>query len=96
MTIFLLGRLLHRRHPVRLSACTLAHGRGRSRARVGQYWRYKRVASSGRTLGVATLLLDIAKGWMAVWLMAKYGSADPLWTSLAGIAVIVGHAFPPC
>jgi glycerol-3-phosphate acyltransferase PlsY len=50
--------------------------------------------SSGRGLGIATLLLDIAKGWVAVWLMAKYGSAEPLWTALAGIAVILGHAFP--
>lgn len=50
--------------------------------------------SSGRALGVATLLLDIAKGWVAVWLMAKYGSADAMWTALAGIAVILGHAFP--
>jgi glycerol-3-phosphate acyltransferase PlsY len=50
--------------------------------------------SSGRALGIATLLLDMAKGWVAVWLMAKYGSAEPLWTALAGIAVILGHAFP--
>ena len=50
--------------------------------------------SSGRVLGTATLLLDIVKGWVAVWLMAKYGSAEPLWTSLAAVAVILGHAFP--
>ena len=50
--------------------------------------------SSGRMLGIATLLLDIAKGWVAVWLMAKYGSTEALWTSLAGIVVILGHAFP--
>lgn len=50
--------------------------------------------SEGPGLGVATLLLDIAKGWLAVWLMAKYGSDTPLWTSLAGLAVIAGHAFP--
>lgn len=50
--------------------------------------------SSGRALGVATLALDIAKGWTAVWLMAKYGSAEPRWTALAGLAVILGHAFP--
>lgn len=50
--------------------------------------------SSGPALGIATLLLDIAKGWVAVWLMARYGSADPLWTALAGLAVILGHAFP--
>ena len=50
--------------------------------------------SSGRMLGIATLLLDIAKGWVAVWLMARFGSGEALWTSLAGIAVILGHAFP--
>ncbi|MBI2687069.1 MAG: glycerol-3-phosphate 1-O-acyltransferase PlsY [Acidobacteria bacterium] len=50
--------------------------------------------SSGRALGMATLLLDIAKGWVAVWLMARYGSAEPLWTALAAVAVILGHAFP--
>ena len=50
--------------------------------------------SSGRVLGIATLLLDMAKGWVAVWLMARYGSAEPSWTALAGIAVILGHAFP--
>lgn len=50
--------------------------------------------SEGPGLGVATLLLDIAKGWLAVWLMAKYGSDAALWTSLAGLAVIIGHAFP--
>jgi len=50
--------------------------------------------SSGRVLGIATLLLDIAKGYLAVWLMARYGSADAFWTALAGIVVILGHAFP--
>ena len=50
--------------------------------------------SSGLAMGIATLALDIAKGWVAVWLMAKYGSADTVWTALAGIAVVLGHAFP--
>ena len=50
--------------------------------------------SSGRMLGIATLLLDIAKGWVAVWLMARFGSSEALWTPLAGIVVILGHAFP--
>lgn len=50
--------------------------------------------SSGRALGVATLLLDIAKGWLAVWLMARFGSNEPMWTSLAALCVIAGHAFP--
>jgi len=50
--------------------------------------------TEGKALGIATLLLDILKGWTAVWLMARYGSDSPMWTSLAGLAVILGHAFP--
>jgi glycerol-3-phosphate acyltransferase PlsY len=50
--------------------------------------------SSGRGLGVATLLLDVAKGWVAVWLTARYSSGEPVWTALAALAVILGHAFP--
>jgi glycerol-3-phosphate acyltransferase PlsY len=50
--------------------------------------------TAGRGLGVLTLLLDILKGWAAVWLMAKGANADPLWTSAAALAVVLGHAFP--
>jgi acyl phosphate:glycerol-3-phosphate acyltransferase len=50
--------------------------------------------SEGKALGIATLLLDIGKGWTAVWLMARFGSTEPLWTALAALAVIGGHAFP--
>ena len=49
--------------------------------------------TSGRMAGIATLLLDIAKGWFAVWLMARFTYDDPLWTSLAAVAVILGHGF---
>lgn len=50
--------------------------------------------TSGRALGVATLLLDIAKGWFAVWLAAKLTDGSTLWMSLAALAVVLGHAFP--
>lgn len=50
--------------------------------------------STGKALGIATLLLDIAKGWVAVWLMARFGGGEAVWTALAALAVIVGHAFP--
>jgi glycerol-3-phosphate acyltransferase PlsY len=50
--------------------------------------------TSGTAGGVATLLLDIAKGYLAVWLMARFGSDSPLWLSAAAIAVMAGHAFP--
>jgi glycerol-3-phosphate acyltransferase PlsY len=50
--------------------------------------------TAGRVPGVATLLLDIFKGWFAVWLMAKGTNSDPFWTSAAALAVVLGHAFP--
>ena len=50
--------------------------------------------TTGRAAGVATLLLDIAKGWFAVWLAARLTAGDPLWMSAAALAVMAGHAFP--
>lgn len=50
--------------------------------------------TSGRGLGVATLLLDIVKGFAAVWIAAKLTDGSTLWTSLAALAVMIGHAFP--
>ena len=50
--------------------------------------------TSGRAIAVATLLLDIAKGFFAVWLAASL-TADSLgWTCLAALAVMAGHAYP--
>jgi glycerol-3-phosphate acyltransferase PlsY len=50
--------------------------------------------TSGRATGVATLLLDVAKGYLAVWLAAELTGGAPQWTSLAALAVMAGHAFP--
>jgi len=50
--------------------------------------------TTGRAAGVATLALDIAKGFAAVWLAAKLTDDAPQWTSLAALAVMAGHAFP--
>jgi glycerol-3-phosphate acyltransferase PlsY len=50
--------------------------------------------TTGRGVAVATLLLDVAKGYVAVWLAAKLTSDDPTWMSLAALAVMAGHAFP--
>ncbi len=51
--------------------------------------------TTGRAAGAITLLLDIAKGFLAVWLAAQLTHASTLWTSLAALAVMAGHAFPP-
>ena len=50
--------------------------------------------TTGRAEAVATLLLDIAKGFLAVWIAAQLTNDSPLWTSLAALAVMAGHAFP--
>jgi glycerol-3-phosphate acyltransferase PlsY len=50
--------------------------------------------TTGRSVAVATLLLDIAKGLFAVWLAGKLSDGSSVWMSLAALAVMAGHAFP--
>src|ERR1700732_3826813 len=50
--------------------------------------------TTGRAVAVITLLLDIVKGFAAVWLMAWASGDSPIWMSLAALAVMAGHAFP--
>src|SRR5690242_20539190 len=50
--------------------------------------------TTGRAAGVATLLLDIAKGWFAVWLAGRLTHGDLTWMSAAAVAAMLGHAFP--
>jgi len=50
--------------------------------------------TSGRAAGITTLLLDIGKGYLAVWIAGRLGSGSPLWMSLAALAVMAGHAYP--
>ena len=50
--------------------------------------------TAGRGIGTATLILDIAKGFAAVWLASILTDGAPQWTSLAALAVMAGHAFP--
>jgi glycerol-3-phosphate acyltransferase PlsY len=50
--------------------------------------------TTGRAAGVLTLLLDVAKGYFAVWLAGHYLLQSPGWMSGAAAAVVLGHAFP--
>src|SRR5437588_13112303 len=50
--------------------------------------------TAGWATGVATLLLDIAKGYLAVWLAARWTGGDPFWMSAAALTVMAGHAWP--
>jgi glycerol-3-phosphate acyltransferase PlsY len=49
--------------------------------------------TTGRGIGVATLLLDILKGAAAVWLADRLTHRSVLWMSAAALAVMFGHAF---
>ncbi|WP_238984453.1 glycerol-3-phosphate 1-O-acyltransferase PlsY [Billgrantia kenyensis] len=48
----------------------------------------------GRRLAVATLLLDAAKGMPVLWLAIAMGMA-PWAQGLVGLAVLLGHSYPP-
>src|SRR5215471_8032421 len=50
--------------------------------------------TTGRGAGIATLLLDIAKGYFAVWIAARLTGQDLFWMSAAALAVMAGHAYP--
>ena len=50
--------------------------------------------TAGRSIAVVTLLLDVAKGFFAVWFAARLNASSPLWMSAAALAVMAGHAYP--
>ncbi|HXA49579.1 MAG TPA: glycerol-3-phosphate 1-O-acyltransferase PlsY [Candidatus Acidoferrum sp.] len=50
--------------------------------------------TTGRAAGILTLLLDIAKGWFAVWIAGRLTNHDLFWMSVAALAVMAGHAYP--
>ena len=50
--------------------------------------------TTGRAAGVATLLLDIGKGYLAAWLEGRLTGGDIQWMSGAALAVMIGHSYP--
>jgi glycerol-3-phosphate acyltransferase PlsY len=50
--------------------------------------------TTGWAAGAATLILDIAKGYLAVWLAGKLTGGSQMWMAAAALAVMAGHAFP--
>jgi glycerol-3-phosphate acyltransferase PlsY len=50
--------------------------------------------TTGRAAGIATLLLDIGKGYLAVWIAGRLTEMSPVWMSAAALTVMLGHAFP--
>src|SRR5258708_21926869 len=50
--------------------------------------------TTGRATGIVTLLLDIAKGYAAVWIAGRLTRHDVLWMSLAAPAAMAGPRSP--
>ena len=50
--------------------------------------------TTGWKTGTATLILDIAKGYLAVWLAGRLTDGSATWMAAAALAVMAGHAFP--
>ena len=50
--------------------------------------------TTGWQTAAATLILDIAKGYFAVWLAGRLTGGSELWMAAAALAVMAGHAFP--
>ncbi len=50
--------------------------------------------TAGWSIGVATLLLDSAKGFFAVWLAGHFSGGNIRFMMYAGLAAILGHIFP--
>jgi glycerol-3-phosphate acyltransferase PlsY len=50
--------------------------------------------TTGRTIAIVTLLLDIAKGVVAVWIADRWTQGSAGWMATAALAVMAGHAYP--
>ena len=50
--------------------------------------------AAGRGAAVTTLILDMAKGFAAVWIAGWLTDGSSGWMADAALAVMVGHAFP--
>ena len=49
--------------------------------------------NAGSFAGILTLLLDAAKGYLAVWLAARWTNGNIRWMMVAAILAVVGHMF---
>jgi acyl phosphate:glycerol-3-phosphate acyltransferase len=49
--------------------------------------------SAGRFAGILTLLLDAAKGYLAVWLATRWTNGNIRWMMVGAILAVIGHMF---
>ena len=70
----------------------VGEGRDIRRAGSGNIGAANVTRTVGIGAGLLTLLLDAAKGYLAVWIASRYGI---LLMAVAGLAAILGHMFTP-
>ena len=50
--------------------------------------------NAGKLAGALTLVLDAAKGYLAVWLASRYTAGNIRWMMVAAFFAVIGHMFP--
>jgi glycerol-3-phosphate acyltransferase PlsY len=50
--------------------------------------------NAGYVAGILTLILDAAKGSLAVWIASRVSHGNMRWMMAAAVAAVVGHIFP--
>jgi|SRR5215469_4122434 len=50
--------------------------------------------NAGAIAGLLTLILDAAKGYLAVWLVARWSHDNAEWMVAAALLAVLGHMFP--
>lgn len=50
--------------------------------------------NAGALAGLFTLILDAAKGYLAVWLAARWSQQSIHWMVAAAVIAVIGHMFP--
>lgn len=50
--------------------------------------------NAGAVAGVLTLILDAGKGYLAVWIAARWTHSNERWMMAAALAAVIGHMFP--
>jgi glycerol-3-phosphate acyltransferase PlsY len=48
----------------------------------------------GPAAGILTLILDVAKGYAAVWLAGRFSDQNSTALTLAAVVALLGHCFP--
>ncbi|BDU72624.1 glycerol-3-phosphate 1-O-acyltransferase PlsY [Mesoterricola silvestris] len=92
--IWCLGAFLSGSIPFGLLLVKLA-GKGDVRAQgSGNIGATNVMRAGGKALGIATLLLDAAKGFLPVFIAKKFGFA-PEFLAFVALAAVLGHVFTP-